>query len=429
MYEMMLMLFGKQGRPSLALVLALLLVTCCSCRTLGLDPGRSGKNPTGERLVWFSTYANLSRLKDAAAIEECFTKCRDAGLTAVVMDIEVYGCLTYPSELGPHFSTVEDFPFQPDFDLIQTSVDIAHKLGLKCLVSYFGTHAHPLDDDWRLVDIDGSKQEKSVNPFLPEVKERYFSIAREILERYDVDGLLLDGIRFRSFRDDFSEWARKGFEEFLGHPVGNWPTDIVSFCPNSAGKEKMVRGPLFKEWAEFRAGVVRDYFEDMRELVNSIRPDVWFADYVGAWYPTYAAVGVNWASSRFHAGYEWMTDGYHKTGYAQVLDFLAVGLYYEHVTLDEVRATPRRDFYSIEGGADLSNKVVAKAAPVFGTLYVLKYINDPETFIRAVKMADAKTDGVVIFDAVYIAEWDWWDELACALNPECVSLEEEAGPQ
>jgi len=396
---------------------------------LGVGPERRAQDPTGQRVIWFSTYANLSRLKDAEAIEACFTKCRDAGLTAVVIDIEVYGCLTYPSKLGPHFSTVETFPFESDFDLIQTSVDIAHKLGLKCLVTYFGTHSYPLDDSWRLVDIDGSKQDKSVNPFLPEVKERYFSIAREVLERYDVDGLLLDGIRYRSFRDDFSDCSRKGFEEFLGHPVENWPMDILTFKPDSTGKDKMVRGPLFKEWAEFRARIVRDYFKDMREVVKSIRPNIWFADYVGSWYPAYADVGVNWASSGFNARYEWMSEDYHKTGYAQVLDFLAVGLYSKSVTIEEARSVPTQDYYSVEGGADISNMVVANSAPVLGTLYLLKYIDDPETFVRAVRMATAKTDGIVIFDAVYVAEWDWWDELACALNSECGFETEEYNPQ
>ena len=63
-------------------------------------------------------------------------------------------------------------------------------------------------------------------------------------------------------------------------------------------------GLLFKEWAEFRASLVKEYFEDVRALVKRVKPDVWFMDYVGSWYPDYAPLGANWASRDFEARYE-----------------------------------------------------------------------------------------------------------------------------
>ena len=372
--------------------------------------------PEGERIVWFSTNANKPRLLNREAVSESFRKCKQSGLTSVVVDIEANGYLTYPSSLGSHFSQMEASPFAEDYDLLSTSVAVAHQQGLRCLVSYFGTHRYPLKDEWRFVHYEGLKPGEGVNPFLPEVKQRYFAILKEVLERYEVDGILLDGIRYRGFNTDFSDWSRKRFEEFVRKPVGNWPEDILTFRPVSKDHSSVVPGPLFKQWAKYRAQEVKDYFIEVREVVEKANPKVWFGDYVGSWYPDYASLGANWASENFEAGYDWMTEDYHTTGYADLLDFLAVGLYYPRVTLQEARQVPTKDYYCVEGAAELAEGVVAKRTSVIGTLYLLQYKDNPEQFIKAVRMASSLTEGVGIFDAVYLAQYDWWDELGYALG-------------
>ncbi|HNT35349.1 MAG TPA: alpha amylase family protein, partial [bacterium] len=146
------------------------------------------------------------------------------------------------------------------------------------------------------------------------------------------------------------------------------------------------------------------------------RPGVFVGDYVGSWYPDYASLGANWASRKFHAEYTWMMPDYNRTGYAELVDMLAVGLYYPNVTIEEAQSVPLKDYYSVEGAADMAQKVVSNAAPLIGTLYLLQYKDNPHQFVRAVQMARQKTNGVGIFDAVYLANYDWWDELETALK-------------
>jgi len=249
-----------------------------------------------------------------------------------------------------------------------------------------------------------------LNPFLPDNQAQSFRIMREALTRYRVDGIMMDYVRFLGYNTDFSDFSRRSFEEFLGQTVEHWPEDILTWQPQPK-EQVMVPGPLFREWSMWRAMIVKQYFEDHRKLVHSIRPGLPFGDYVGAWYPTYNEVGVNWASDRFFPRYPWVLPGYNLTGYADNLDFLCVGLYYQHISITDAAAAGSGPVWSIEGGADLAREVVKGATPVIGTLYILVYKGKPEQFRQAVLTVRRKTDGVGIFDACYIESYGWWDLL------------------
>lgn len=411
---------GKHRRMVLAVCCLCLFVW--GCRTLPVR-SRGRYWLSGENIVWFTTSANTSRLVNAKAIRESFERCAKSGLTSVVIEIESRGYLTYPSSLGPHFSAMPDSPFAPGYDLIATAVEQAHAVGLKCFVSYFGTHTYPPDDSWRFVHFDGVTRNPGVNPFLPHVKARYFDILREVVTSYPVDGVMFDGIRFRGFETDFSEWSQVQFERFLRQPIENWPQDVLTFRPLDDTTSNVMPGPLYREWLQFRAQTVHDYFAEARKVIKKAKSGLLVADYVGSWYPDYASLGANWASRKFHADYSWMTPKYNRTGYAELVDVLAVGLYYPSVTIEEARAIPLKDYYSVEGAADMAQEAVANSVPLIGTLYLLQYKDNPYQFIRAVQMARRKANGVGIFDAVYLANYDWWDELETALKGPAEVLE------
>ena len=262
------------------------------------------------------------------------------------------------------------------------------------------------------------------NPFLPANKERCFRVMREALKRYPVDGIMMDFVRYLGYDTDFGDFSRASFEDFLGKRAEHWPEDILTW-QRVERKQVMRPGPLFREWSMWRAMAVKQYFEDHRRLVHSLRPGLPYADYVGAWYPTYNEVGVNWASDRYYPRYDWVLPGYSMTGYAGDLSFLCVGLYYKHVTIAEAAADGSGPVWSIEGGADLAREVVKGATPVIGTLYVLLHKGNPEQFRQAVLMARRKTDGAGIFDASYIESYGWWELLREALR-EPLSVERGA---
>lgn len=253
------------------------------------------------------------------------------------------------------------------------------------------------------------------DPNHPQVRARMLAVLREIVTNYDVDGITLDRVRYDNFQVDFSERSRRSFEEFLGRSLSDWPGEIVRWADPAVGGEP-VRGPEFKNWVHWRASVIHDFIVEAREAVKSIRPEVEFGDYVGAWYPTYWQVGVNWAASGYDPSkdYDWATETYHETGYAEHLDYLSPGLYYSDITIEDARANQLEAHLSIEGGLELVKQVTQGKTRIIGGLY-FPNLHQPERFIRATRLMLEQSDGVMIFSQVNFDSPERWAMLKEAL--------------
>lgn len=247
-----------------------------------------------------------------------------------------------------------------------------------------------------------------VNPNLPEVQDYELAILEEIARNYDVDGIALDRARYSNLDADFSPKSRAAFEAYLGRPVENWPDDVMTYELEGFAARR-VEGPLFTRWIEWRAHVIQEFFQRARDRVLGIDPSLYFTDYVGAWYPLYYEEGVNWGSRKRQPDYEWASERYGETGYAEDLDFLMVGTYFEDVTRQEAIDSGRpADWYSVEGSAEIAVQEVNEATFVYASLYLLQYHDDPERFRAAMEMALQRTHGIMLFDLIYLEQYDWW---------------------
>ncbi|MDD2430199.1 MAG: alpha amylase family protein [Firmicutes bacterium] len=265
-----------------------------------------------------------------------------------------------------------------------------------------------------------------VNPLLPKVQAYELALLEEVASHYQVDGIVLDRVRYHNQNCDFSDITRQLFEEHLGKKVENWPEDIISLSFVN-GKKQVEDGPLAKAWYFFRALGIKVFFIKARDRIKELRPDIFFGDYVGSWYPEYYALGVNWASEDYILGYEWAQSGYERTGYAEVLDYLTTGNYYSDVYLKDLEGKVKakvgmrteagqsleyKPWYSVEGACDMVNEKVLGKIPVYGGLYLLQYQDKPEVFKEAMKVCLEKSDGLMLFDLVYVDMYDWWDNVA-----------------
>ena len=176
------------------------------------------------------------------------------------------------------------------------------------------------------------------------------------------------------------------------------------------------------------------HFEEAHKRIKAINPDLVLGDYTGAWYPTYYYVGVNWASKKYNPAeeFEWASENYYKTGYADLLDVYMTGLYYTPITKHEVDthfpdigqrmeagmdAEARNYWYCVEGAAELAQKITCGVVPVVGSIYVEQYMGDEERFGRAVTQAIESCDGgMMLFDLCHIVSHNWWDTLQRAIE-------------
>ena len=422
-------------------LVAALTLLACGCGGPGQAPKR--------KMMWLDCSANWVRFSYPDSIRHYAAKCREAGITTLVLDMKCpSGEVVYPSRVAPELRVWKGFE-RPGFDFVAAFVEAARDNGLEIYGS-FNTFAEgagafrrgPIYDhpEWQAVNYVPGRgllaqeqiEGKSIlftNPALPEVQEHEIAVLTEAAARYDLDGILLDRARYDNIQSDFSDFSRRAFEAYVGARVERFPEDIYAWEEDGAGGWTRREGPWFKKWIEWRASVIHGFFARTKEALAAVDPDLKFGAYTGAWYPSYYEVGVNWADPSFDASqeFDWATPEYGRYGYADLLDLYTNGNYYWPVTVEEYRRgngahrnetdseVSRGDHLSVEGGCRFSRRLLA-GRPFVGGLYVEDYRRDSVQFKRAVEMNLRESDGVMIFDIVHIINRDWWGALGRAIR-------------
>ncbi len=404
--------------------------------------------------LWLDGHSNFQRFANEEGIHKILQKAKAAGFTDIVTDIRgIDGQVLYPSKIAPTLTEYEGCKRPVDYDFPALIIKEARSFGLGV---YFSMNvfsegnkaaklglAYTKHPEWQvqvytkngIVPIAESDEEIAafVNPILPEVRNYLFSIIKEFLQRYNPDGIVLDRARYPNITGDFSLASRDAFEEFIGEKIKIFPEDIYKIEINKNGSINRIPGVHYKKWLMWRTKNIHDFFKELKEQVKAINSKIDFSVYVGAWYPYYYDMGVNWASNKYHPEeeYDWADSCYYQTGFAEIMDKMFVGNYFYDVSEKEAvkSHTPSKEswmkpedywWYSVEGSAKIANKVTCGAVPLYGSLYVQQYIdeNNPQQFVDAMKQAIKDTKGLMIFDVVHLEENNWWKYVQEAIDIE-----------
>lgn len=432
------------------LIAVTLFFTSCSSKK-----GHEDKNQyfIDRNILWFDATANFDRFCEKDSIIYYLKKSKDAGITDVVVDVKpITGEVLYPSKIAPIMTSWGSSGVKKDvsWDMLAFFIEEGHKLGLKVHAStnvfvaghnYYDrgvvyedstkagwqTISH-LPEGFAKITDQKTKYSAMINPALKQVRDYEMSILKELVSSYPkLDGIILDRVRFDNLNADFSDSSRVAFENYISKPVDNYPADIYSF----EGKERK-DGKLYKQWLEWRASIIHDFIYSARNELKAINPNITFGDYTGSWYPLYFDVGVNFASKDYDPSkeFDWATDKYKNFGYAEALDLFTTGNYYFEVDKSELKSqndstkktlesglvVEKEDWYTVEGSAELVNKVTMGKVPVYAGLYVEQYKDHPDQFVKALRMCRAKSQGSMIFDIVHIINYGWWNELKEGLS-------------
>jgi uncharacterized lipoprotein YddW (UPF0748 family) len=215
--------------------LALALAATCACTgsvepPVGDDSPDAGSSadaapepPTGElRGVWITRFA----FTDQADLEAIIDRAAAANFNAVFVQIRGNGDAYYASNLEPWAQRLTGvLGRDPGWDPLQVAIDRARQHGME-LHAYFNVFPawtaagavataegprqlalldHP---DWLAIDSSGESRDgeyRWLSPGNPAVRAHVAAVARDLLERYDVDGLHLD--RIRTAGSDYSRDA------------------------------------------------------------------------------------------------------------------------------------------------------------------------------------------------------------------------------
>lgn len=390
------------------------------CRKMGLQG----------RVVWFDAEANLWELSTRQGVADTVALCKAANINTIIVDIKPLSGLTlYNSRIAPRLTEYLGRAYPKDYDLLQTVIDEGHKAGIAVHASMdvFSEGSQKLGagpafdhPEWQCIeygpdpkrplrrvgDEDAVHHAVFVNPLHPEVRAYELSIVREICSNYPVDGIVFDRMRYPNIHSDFSDLTREGLERSIGRKIERWPEDV--YVRGASPDAELTHGPLYKDWLTFRAQVMRDFLSEARDVAKSVSPGVKLGIYVGSWYPIYFDVGANWGSRKNRPDYEWWPDGYEETGYADLLDYIMTGCYYSHPTRSEALAEGLEEWRSVEAAAEESINAVRDETFTYGGLYLMQYEGRPDLFRRAVEQCLDRTQGCLIFDLVYLRNYDWW---------------------
>ncbi|MBI3911610.1 MAG: hypothetical protein HY320_11865, partial [Armatimonadetes bacterium] len=145
------------------------------------------------------------------------------------------------------------------------------------------------------------------------------------------------------------------------------------------------------------------------ELIHRKRPGCLVGAYTGSWYDSSFQVGVNWAADDYAAGLDWMSPAYSQTGYAGLLDWITTGCYFPVARREDARAAGAPERFTVEAAAEYATRVVNDATFHYAGINLADYRGRPEAFRNAVQAARKNSQGVMLFDLVYVEEYGWWD--------------------
>ncbi|MFC9776455.1 S-layer homology domain-containing protein [Paenibacillus chitinolyticus] len=386
---------------------------------------RPGFSTEKKVILWVDQAANARKLQTSDNVGNFLRTAKENGVTSVVFDVKgVEGYVSYKKSTltgRPYVSEIkapEKAGSNPDLDLLQEFIRYSRELGLDIHVAFnifaegsIASNEYALLDshlDWeeRVYNAADKGQIKRlresakqgavafVNPSNDEVRDFQLKTIEEVLQNYDVDGVVLDRARYDNESADFSDLTKAKFESFLGargKQLQNWPEDVFTY----AGNERK-DGPLIGDWWEFRSKTIKGFTSEVRQLADRYKAEkgkkIDVSAYVGSWFESYYLNGVHWGSTEFRYDERLRmkdesvyTPGYYESGYVKNLDFIMIGAY--QTTAPE-----------IEHYITLGNIVTNGEVPLYAGI-ALTNVQEPALQREVFQAGLENTHGLMLFDA------------------------------
>ncbi|MEK4004699.1 family 10 glycosylhydrolase [Paenibacillus sp. FSL H3-0333] len=270
-------------------VLGIVLVSSVAGGSLPLPAqAEEQSNPPFETEVIVRT---VNQFKNLADVQNFIALSTSYGVDVISMNVKQdeddevpSGSVFYQSDIAPIAQGYQNF------DALQAVITAAHAAGIKVhawIPQFHDQQAFLAHDEWQMQSLVNGVQtpftgsngnEYFVNPIHHEVQQYERSIIQEVIENYDVDGVVLDWIRFDNYNMDVSDYTVAKYQAQFGYsPLS------IDFDTDS---------PQRQQWNEWRTEQIGQYVGDIREDISeSANPDVQLGVYILP--PEFTEVGQN----------------------------------------------------------------------------------------------------------------------------------------
>jgi len=211
---------------------------------------------------------------------------KEAGFNAIVPNMWWGGVAHYDSEYLPHSSQFEEWG-----DAIEDCVEAAHERGIEVhawKVNWNLSRApQEFIDELRaaerlMADVNGTPVDW-LCPSHPDNYQLELDTMVEVAEKYDVDGVHFDYIRYNNESVCYCDGCRERFQKTIDGRIQAWPRD----CHD---------GPLMQQYRDWRCDQITRLVKATSEKVREIKP----------WCKISAAVFPNYPSTKKSIGQDWL---------------------------------------------------------------------------------------------------------------------------
>ena len=191
------------------------------------------------------------------------------------------GVVFYASTIAPRA------PGYETFDVLQDMITEAHQRGIKVrawVPQFHDQVAVRKYPEWQMqayngtvvLPFSGAKgTEYFVNPLSLAVQSYERSIVEEIARNYNVDGIVLDWLRFDNYNMDMGPDTRAKFQNAFGY-------DPISIDFSTENEQRT-------QWNTWRSAQIGAYVQSVRQAVNKIKPGLDLGVYILS--PEFSEVG------------------------------------------------------------------------------------------------------------------------------------------
>lgn len=347
------------------------------------------------RAVWvtrysYSTAADVNRIIDAAA---------DARFNVVLFQVRGFADAYYRSTLEPWAKRLAGLGVDPGFDPLATAIETAHARGIELHAYVNAFTAWPAGDvpasaagapdhvlrahpEWLEKTATGltiADNHQWLAPGIPAVRAWNVAVVREILERYEVDGIHLDRIRYGDAAAGFNALEREAFAAQYG-------TDETKF-------------------RQFRTDAVNEQVRQIYELIAEVRPAARLSAAVWGIHTKLPGCGTSQGVNFFQDSLAWTEGGY--------IDALCPMIYWSEGTgctdYGDLLATflLRRADRQIWAGMNVLSEKPDRSCN--------NCVYDRAALATRISVARSQqAAGVTLFASAYLDDHDVWDDLASA---------------
>ena len=213
-------------------------------------------------------------------VKELALRLQEMGINTLYVETLWHGMTTYYSDLlGIAHPRMRDYSYgEYGNDYILALISECHKVGVE--VHAWVSLLHVGDDwgnapsyvkpQWLVSDIDGSFEDKILDPSNPEVREYLAASLSEMVTKYDFDGISYDYVRYSEagYFGDGGEYVDSGFcsnsERLFAEVYGYSGDDLIS--------DVKVDASVRESWQDFKRDAVSRLVHDLSQLLREKSP-------------------------------------------------------------------------------------------------------------------------------------------------------------